>query len=121
MKSGIATSCLILAFSANIANACMSDKACENSSDVSMCCYMNECTPSSAIGCQATRLDFYKHLQTLDHECKMKKFAEELREKSEKVRMCDDQGIHCIDYVTQLMSDPGAFESLEGVGELKPM
>ena len=42
--------------------ACMSDKACEGVSDISMCCYMNECVPSSNIGCKATRLDFYKHL-----------------------------------------------------------
>ena len=44
-------------------------------------------------------------------------FAEELREKSANVRNCDNQGIHCIDYVTELMKDPGVFESLKGVGE----
>ena len=42
--------------------ACMSDRACEGVSDVSMCCYMNECVPSSNIGCKASRIDFYKHL-----------------------------------------------------------
>ena len=98
------------------AMACMSDKACESVSDVSMCCYMNECIPSSNIGCKATRLEFYKHLQTLDHECKMQKFADELREKSENVRKCDAKGVNCIDYVTELMSDPGVFETLSGVG-----
>ena len=46
----------------------------------------------------------------------MQKFADELREKSERVRQCDDKGIGCIDYVTELMSDPGVFETLNGVG-----
>ena len=43
----------------------------------------------------------------------MDKFAAELIEKSPKVKHCDELGIHCIDYVTELMSDPGAFDSLE--------
>ena len=97
--------------------ACMSDKACEGASDISMCCYMNECVPSSNIGCRGSRLDFYKHLQSHDSDCEMQKFAEELRRKSERVRECDDRGIHCIDYVTEVMRDPGVFESLEDVGE----
>ena len=74
-----------------------------------MCCYMNRCVPSSNLGCSTDRLDFYRHLHKLDEECEMKKFAKELRETSERVRECDDKGIGCIDYVTELMSDAGAF------------
>ena len=48
----------------------------------------------------------------------MKTFAIELRENSEKVMKCDQLGIHCLDYVTELMTDPGAFDLLDGVAEL---
>ena len=101
--------------SQEVALACMSDKACESASEVSMCCYMNECVPSSNIGCRASRLDFYRHLQSHDTECQMKEFADELRRKSAKVRQCDDRGTSCIDYVTELMRDPGVFETLDNV------
>ena len=113
MKAIIKTAGLFAA----VTSACMSDKAC-SSGEVSMCCYMNECVPSSTLGCQGSRLDFYKHLATKDFDCKMKGFASELLKTSEKVKKCDDMGLHCIDYVTALMSDSGAFDQLEGVGEL---
>ena len=99
--------------------ACMSDKACVDASNVSMCCYMNECVPSSNIGCSGQRLDFYAHLQTLKEAQELQTFAEKIRENSEKVANCDQLGIHCIDYVTNLMSDAGVFSSLDGVSELK--
>ena len=106
MKSFICGASLLVASSVG----CMSDRACNVNSEISMCCYMNECVPSSTIGCKGTRMDFFRHLQTLDMECKMDEFAAELREKSERVRNCDAQGINCIDYVTEVMSDPGVFE-----------
>ena len=94
----------------------MSDAACqEEGSGISMCCYMNRCVPSSKLGCTNRRLQFYKHLMTKEEECQMKSFATELREVSEKVTKCDQLGVHCIDYVTELMTDPGSFELLDGV------
>ena len=112
---------LLLAItSSSLASACMSDKACEGG-EVSMCCYMNECVPSSYVGCTNARMEFYKHLATLDEDCKMKAFAAELVENSPKVADCDLRGIHCIDYVTELMTDPGAFQRLDGVDALKEM
>ena len=80
-----------------------------------MCCYMNKCVPSSRIGCTGSRLDFYKYLAT---KSDLTGFAKELRTSSEKVQKCDLLGIHCIDYVSELMTDPGAFDLLEGASEL---
>ena len=81
--------CLGLFLLTAISTACMSDKACESKSDISMCCYMNECVPSSNIGCSGRRLDFYAHLQTLKEANELKYFAEEIRANSEKVANCD--------------------------------
>ena len=117
MKTFAAT----LAFIATT-NACMSDAACnQGNSDVTMCCFMNDCVPSSRVGCSGSRLDFYRHLGTKDSECEMSKFSSELRKVSEKVIKCDQLGLHCIDYVTEVMTDPGAFDLLEGVAEMQPM
>ena len=115
MKSAL-TASLFLCGTTTLVSACMSDHACSGG-DVSMCCYMNRCVPSSNIGCTADRLKFYRHLHSLDEDCKMKSFAEEIRESSERVRKCDEQGINCIDYVTELMSDPGAFDGLDGASD----
>ena len=93
----------------------MSDAACEGG-EVEMCCYMNRCVPSSNIGCRSSRIDFFRMLQSHDEECEMQKLAEQMRAVSENVRECDDQGIHCIDYVTELMTDPGAFDRLNSEG-----
>ena len=90
------------------ASACMSDKACQGGA-VDMCCYMNKCVESSNLGCTGGRLDFYKHLITIDEKSKLEAFKKELRVNSDKVVKCDQQGIHCIDYVSELMTDPGAF------------
>ena len=50
----------------------------------------------------------------------MKVLADDLRNNSPSVRACDELGIHCIDYVTELMTDPGAFNKLQDVDvELK--
>ena len=111
--NSIMAACLLIAGSF----ACMSDNACRGG-EVSMCCYMNKCVPSSRIGCTGSRLDFYKHLATKDAESNLSEFAKELRLSSEKVQKCDLLGIHCIDYVSELMTDPGAFDLLEGVSEL---
>ena len=60
---------------ATVATACMSDEACSGGA-VSMCCYMNECWPTSSINCRGDRLEFFRHLQTLDqNDCKIKDFA----------------------------------------------
>ena len=48
----------------------------------------------------------------------MQEYATELREKSRKIRRCDKQGIDCIDFVTELMSDPGVFDKLNGVEKI---
>ena len=40
---------------------CMTDAACADGPE-SQCCYMNECWPSSSIGCQGDRINFFRHL-----------------------------------------------------------
>ena len=97
---------------------CMADADCEGN-EVTMCCYMNGCTPSSSIDCSRRRLDFYQHLQLHDQDCSMDNFALEMNAASSKVVECESLGIHCIDYVTTFMLEKGAFENLYDVGELK--
>ena len=68
--------------------ACMSDKACEGN-DITMCCYMNECVPSSNIGCSSKRLAFHEYLHSLKTMRDRREFADLLREASPRVRECD--------------------------------
>ena len=107
------STCLGLFLLASATQACMSDAVC--SADGSQCCFMNECVASSNLGCSGDRLKFHRHLSTLKSADELTKFAEDLRAKSMPVYRCDNEGIHCIDYVTRAMSDAGAFESLNGV------
>ena len=101
-------------------HACMSDAQCnEDSNKITMCCYMNECRPSSSLGCSGDRLAFYKHLQTKDEDCDVEAFAAELREKSDNITKCDAAGSDCLDYVSALMKDVGAFDSLDGTNDFE--
>ena len=73
---------------AAMSQACMSDKACEGKSDISMCCYMNECVPSSNIGCSNKRFAIHEHLWSIKTKHARQLFAEEIQEKSPKVKQC---------------------------------
>ena len=112
---------IVSALLAAQAEACMSDKACEGKSSISMCCYMNECVPSSNIGCSNKRMQIHEHLWSIKTKHARSLFAEEIKEKSSKVRECVSSGVYCVDYITELATDPGVFESLDGVGALKEM
>ena len=100
-----------------IASACMSNAACERR-EVSMCCYMNECVPSSNIGCSDKRFAFHEYLASLKTNYKRTEFTNLLRMESPKVAECDNAGVYCIDFVTTAVSDPGVFENISGTGEL---
>ena len=109
MLNTLAKVSLLLLEAANLASACMSDSACrQEGMDVTACCYMNECVPGDSLGCTNDRLNFYSSLQgKLKSNSQVDSLVETLR-MSQKVQKCDEMGIHCIDFVSELLTDSSA-------------
>ena len=100
--------------------ACMSDAACAGG-EVTMCCYMNTCVPSSNVGCSGKRLQFHSHFAALKTKQERDAFASELLDKSANAYKCQNDGIHCLDFVTEVVKEPGALSKLDGFSEFVEM
>ena len=79
---------------------------------------MNECVSGDSLGCSNERINFYTTLHSLFQKTSkttVESLAGALKQSSQKVRQCDELGIHCIDFVTELLTDSSASPLLPSI------